>query len=272
MKNVSMLLTGLSFIGVVATGITSGYAGIKLKEDLAQFDDEVSVSTADILEVVVKDLAIPITCGTATIGCFAAARYVDKKTILGLSAAVASMSPKLYSLDNKGIVTKKPKTNVKADIVIDPDGGLYLEPITDVMIQMTPETFKDAREKTNRNFQLRGGVASLYEFFRMLGVKKKDIKRLGIDWIKYIGWSLEWMDPDGYRWIDMVVGPINETEYGYSYICFTPSLMPICVNPPRVVKDITHCEVEDIEAAGIVDGASDIDGFICDCINDDGCE
>lgn len=264
------IFTVLSGVGLITTAVSSGYAALALKRDLEELKDDVAVKKSDVVKTIAKDIAIPTACATATFGCFMAARECDKKTILALSAGLGTALPKLYPDEDGKPVTKH--LGVDPDIIIDPDGGLYLEPITDVMIQMTPETFKDAREKTNRNFQLRGGVASLYEFFRMLGVKKKDIKRLGIDWIKYIGWSLEWMDPDGYRWIDMVVAPINETEYGYSYIYFTPSLMPICVNPPRVVKDITHCEVEDIEGAGIVDGAADIDGFICDSINDDGCE
>lgn len=269
------IFTVLSGVGLIATAISSGYAAIKLKEDLKQFDGDVAVKTSDVLKVVAKDVAIPVACAAGTYGCFLAARSFDKKTIAALSAGLGTALPRITSTDEDGNpLIKRKGSNIKPDVIIDENGKLFLEPIADVMIKMSDTTFLLAREAVNRNYQLRGGVASLYEFYRLIGVKKKDIKRLGIDWIKYIGWSYEWVVADGYAWIDMHTSSMNESmpEYDYNYICYNPGLMPICVNPPRVVKDLCHCEVEDIKAANILDGADDIDHYISESICDDGCE
>lgn len=246
--------TGLACIGVVATGVLSARAMAKYIES--------DIYPGEERKEFLKCFALPIAVGMATIGTFCAVRYVDKKTIAGLGASVAALSTQLSQtkaaieeeygeealrkVENR--VNKMRMIDDDDVIILDPDGALYFEETTGIKFVAYSERVKEAAYKINRNYQIRGGFASLYEYLRMLGIKKKDISDRDLDWTKYIGWHAYWLIMDDMSWIDYISYKDNTIPGMEDYILlsfFTP-LMPICTNPPDKVHMLCHTDEEDL--------------------------
>ena len=229
------ILTITSCVGVVATGILSAKAMYDYLNNKDRFDDSLDVEQAISVSI------LPTVVGAGTIASFIFARKLDQATIAALSMATASMVDKtaLLAKDHK-IDTRK--TIPKDAIVLDKDGELYLEPVTNLLILAKSETITTAAYKLNRNYQLRG-IASLYEYFRLMGVKKADIYHRGVEWCKYIGWNCEILLPDCTVWIDSFVE--KDQEYNIIHFDYTP--YPIACDVPRFVMDICHCDENDLQ-------------------------
>ena len=229
-KAMPAILTGLACIGVVATGIMSARAGARVTK---RFSEEVIPTKKEKVKIIVKEAAIPTVIGAGTIASFIFARQADKKVIAGLSAAVADLSTNVVDETSSQLYMDR-EGDIKPDVILDDDGELYYEPTTDIFIKAKHETIMEAFYKVNRNYQLRGGVASLYELFRMMGITKKKINELGLQWSEYVGWHGGWAEQYGYNWVDFYTeGMEDDKGEVFSEIILPFPPMPICVDPPK---------------------------------------
>lgn len=247
--------TVVASLGVIATGILSARAMYRYMRKLEE--------PCDVKVEALKEAALPAAVAAATISTFALVRTADKKVIAGLSAAVAAASSQVSDITNTvyeelppekaeelmaKVDAKRGMADDKDVIVLDPDGALYFEPYTGIKIRAYSETIKDGFYKLNRNYQLRAGLASLYELFCMMGVKQKEISDRKLEWTKYIGWYCMWLSEDGFSFIDWhSAEEVSEDMNGkYHAIVFDTPLMPICADPPDVVHMICHTEDKDL--------------------------
>lgn len=230
------ILTLVSCAGVAATGILSAKAMYDYISDNRAKEGEID------LERAVKVAIPPVAVGAATIGSFILCREIDKKTIAALSMATATMIEHSKECPKKRI---EQKLKDPADTcVVDEDGELYFEEVSGLLIKARPSTIQEAKYKLNRNYQLRGGLASLYEFLRMIGVKKKDIRKYDAQWTEYVGWYPETPDlGDELYWIDIY----EAVDGRVKLLGFHVAPMPICYDAPRYVMDICRCDEEDLE-------------------------
>lgn len=250
-------LTFTACAGVIATGILSAKAMYDYIRDNDADDGEIDVERA------VKVSILPAAVGAGTIASFIFARKIDKATIAALSTATASVINQSQTSIKKQ-AAKKFKTPDNC-CVVDEDGELYFEPITGLLIKASPLHIKEGMYKLNRNYQLRGGLASLYEFFRLIGVKKKDIRDKDTMWSEYIGWTAEMSKCDlDVCWIDIYTDKTNDGNI----IAFHINPMPICYDVPRFVMDICHCDEEDLQEL-YLDRAENVTDQICREIGDD---
>lgn len=240
-------------IGVVATGILSARAYKKYKE-ACEYPCDKRVEA-------VKAAIPPVIAGAATIGAFVLVRRADNKAIAALSASTAILSKQLADTNNavRDIYGQEGYEKVcdqvhnhydPDDAIILEDGentNLYYEPNTELYFRASNETVRSAFERLNRNYQLRGGLASLYEWLRFLGIKKRDIKRKGLEWTEYIGFITEVLDADGMCWIDDAQSKDYVDGRDVIHIDWMAPLYPICIDPPVKVHEICHTDADDVE-------------------------
>lgn len=232
------ILTATSCVGVVATGVLSA----KAMYDYMQNND--APEGAIDLKRAVKVSILPTAVGLGTIASFIFCRKADKAMIAGLSAATAKALEKSNECPKKRASQHlKVPDNVA---VIDEDGDLYFEPITELTIQATSDTIHDGFYKFNRNYHMRGCIGSLYEFLRLTGIKKKDIFSMDAGWSEYVGWHAEMFSHGDYiNWIDFF---IEDVCPGKHIIHFTIHPLPICCDAPAFVMDRCNCDYNDLNS------------------------
>ena len=226
------ILTATACIGVVATGVSSAMA---MKQYIKKTEEP-----CDYIKEAIKSAAIPTLIGAGTIASFIFARKADKAVIAGLSAAVASLSSRGSS--KKALVehTSEKLDNMAVDIVVDEDGDVFINEYLNCSFRVKKDTLEKALYSINRNYQLRGGIASVYEYLRLMGVKKTDIYDQFLEWTKYVGWNYEYYG-DFSSWID---GYVSEKDHEFG---FQDTPMPIVADVPKKVMNICHVDEQDLE-------------------------
>lgn len=214
-----------------------------------------------------KKCIVPLIFGGGTIALIGVTTGHYRKTVAGLGTAVAALSSQVADINaaTKEIVGEEKFNEIgeKVDtkrgikdwqddssvIVLDPDGALYFDQLTGLKVRAFSETILNGFYKLNRNYQLRGGYATVYELYRMWGVKKADIKRLGLEWTNYIGWHEYFLSMDGMSFIDWhpYEGEVMDTGEHYHCINYDSYLTPVCMDPPEIVHSICHTDPEELE-------------------------
>lgn len=238
------ILTTTACIGVVATGVSSAYAMKRYIEKMKEPCDPVMEA--------IKSAAVPTLIGVGTIASFIFVRKADKAVIAGLSAAAASLGANVNETTKQFAKVEpdaekfnKRLSEMDPDIIIDEDGEIFLCDYLELYFKVKRESLDKALYKLNRNFQLRGGLASFYEYLRLLGVKRCDIRDYDIEWTKYVGWNFEWLCDSGIVWIDGYAG--ENGKDGHNIFGFEEPPMPICCDPPRFVMDLCNVDEEDLK-------------------------
>lgn len=274
MKAMPTILTGISIVGVPLTGIFSARA---MKKYL-----EATEEPSNNLVEAIKAGALPTAIGVGTILSFIFARKADKAAITGLSASMAVLSEELYATKKaikdeygedalKKIEREIHEKQVNPDdiLVVDEDGELFLEPVANIWLRIDPSTPTDARYRLNRNYTLRGGVCSLYEYYRLMGVRKDDIYDFGIDWIKYIGWHADCLNNDDVYWVDCFIYPVTDDPDGNYYVIdwgYFP--IPICCDPPEYVMEMCHMYKDDLASLPQLEDGDNVTRYIEETIQD----
>ena len=248
------ILTAIACIGVIASDILSARAALRVQKELHENPPK---TKKEAVKVVAKESIAPVAASTVSIASFIFARQIDKKVVLGLSAAVAALSDtNRERQQNDYGKTWEPDFGV--DVEMDPDGEVFYISDADIWVRATPLRMEQAKNKLNKNYQLRGGLASLYEYLRMIGIPKKRIRELGLDWTEFTGWSGAWEFVQGYSWVD--VWEMERDGFIDVYMPFPP--MPICSDPPKYVRDISGYEAEDLKDYGIYETGEEISDYI----------
>lgn len=241
------ILTAVSIGGVFVTAALSARAAFKY--------EEATQEPCDKKKEALKAAVPPLVSASVTVGAMALSKQIDAKTIAGLSAAYAALSAKEYneihtikdSLEPEEYKKIAPKIDIPQNAsvaIVDDDGKIFVEPTSGLLIKIEESHVMEAFYKLNRNFQLRGGLASLYELLRMMGVKRRDIKRFGLEWTEFIGWG-DICCNDGFAWIDFFTDEYRPD--GYFEICYPCPPVAICNDPPVNVLDICHFDREDVK-------------------------
>lgn len=281
------ITTALACAGVVGTGVWSAKA---------MYDYMQGVDTSTGAKI--KAAAGPAGCALLTMVLMVLTRTMDAKAIAGLAAAEAAIAKQLsdtnraikdlygeagyhdisdkvaeYQDKDKGIDSRRANDVEYLDttgrlVVIDDtdDAVLYYEQNLEIYILAKPLTIANAFKSLNRNYQIRGGLASYYEWLRFLGVKKYDIKRLGLDWTEWVGWHAQFMMEDGQFYIDEVISDAKEDENGVLVhtIGWAAPFMPICADPPAYIHDMCKTDEQDTEYLDDNDILNDIKAEIQD--------
>lgn len=253
------ILSALGYIGIAVTGILSFRAKGKYEE----YQEK---DPFDKTKNVVKAALPPVIAGAATTACFAISRNMDRKTIAALGASTAALSAQIAEM--KKVMEEKlteeqyndiydeyvnSVSDPERTIVIDPDGILYFEEYSNIYFRAKESTVLVALLHINHNYQVRGGIASLYEFFRVLGVTKADIKRFDLGWTEYIGWHANLLN-GMYNQFTIEHIFVDEDKYveGESFVTleWDVPLTPICEDPPSIVSAITGMTRDDINSYG----------------------
>lgn len=247
-------------VGVVATGVWSAKA---------MYDYMQGVDTS--LEAKLKAAVGPTLCGLVTMGLMAFTRTMDAKAIAGLAAAEAVAAKQVSDLQCaiKEVVDEETlnKVNDKVAEYHEKDYGhrfvaivgenavgaeIYYDPNIDLYFRATNEIVRSAFERLNRNYQLRGGLASCYEWLRFLGITKAQIDEFGLDWTEWVGWHRKFMDENGFSWID----DVQTREDQCIVIDWMFPFMPITSDPPKYIHDKCHtdeADTEDLDTNDILD-------------------
>lgn len=268
LKMAPAALTMVACLGVIATAITSARAALRARDILEVLPED--TPKKEKVKVVIKEAALPTAVAAGTIGSFIFVRTIDKRVIASLGAGVAALSTNVNeSMRHPDRFDEPDLYKEKPDVIIDEDGDIYYESIGDIFIKIRPENMERALYKINRNYAIRGGLASIYELYRMIGLTKKQVKDLGLEWTEFIGYSGEWAMDFGYEyWIDIYTQWHNDDKR-FKDICLVYPPMPLCCDPPRYVKDICGTETEDLIERGLYDKAEDVTDYIKTTIRDD---
>lgn len=230
-KNLSMILTGVSVVGVGLTGYLSGRAAIKGKDAVTVKEKVLAYGPA-------------VAAGLITSACIVGNSYVCNKEIKGLTTKLAASTAAYSALStqyNKYVqaVTEKvgkeaemelrekvAVPELKSDIPGEPaptDDDFtnqivrFKDSVADIEFETTMEVVYDAAYNANKTFILRGELPFSW-WLRSLGA---DIWiEPGDDW-DCIGWN-EYLGETtyGYKWIDFCITKQKDAQGIYYKITY----------------------------------------------------
>ena len=205
-KNLPTILTGVSALGVFATGYLSAKAAhetIKtLGSDVSEFEKE------EWKEVAINYIPA-ITSAMLTIGTMAASNKISKQRIKGLTSAYTNLNTrfnkfKLAAMGALGTEGYKQimETDAKNDIKESPipaeeNEFIFYDYFSHQDFLAKLEDVIAAQYDLNRMFVLRGYVM-LNDYYELLGLPQTDEGAI-------LGWSLDsGIEFYGYEWIDFI--------------------------------------------------------------------
>lgn len=248
-KALPTITTAAACGGIFLTGFLAA-------KEMRDYMNGVDTSTASK----VKHALPPVLAGLGTMSLVIFTRCYDAKVIASFAAAETVFAKQLndthhaikelygeealYNVKNK-VCDYQDVDCEKREITIEegPDVQIYYEPNLDLYFKCTNETIRSAFERLNRNYQIRGGLASLYEWVRFLGITKDNIHALGLDWCEWVGWHGKFMCENGFSWID----DIQHNEGECIVIDWMCPFMPISCDPPVYIHNMCHTDEFDTE-------------------------
>lgn len=177
----------LAGIGVIATGVSAYQAGNNAKYS----GNDASEKECEKL----CNLLVPLSCGTATIGCIYAARKYGKLKEESLLAACSTLA--LYARRkeqaNDRAYEQAASMGVESGTDVEDTGTgeiIFIETFTDRRFKASIEVVEHALHKLQETFSICGYV-SLNDFYSLLGIEETASGEI-------LGWTADQMvlDPD----------------------------------------------------------------------------
>ena len=211
-KAAPLVATGLACVGVIVTAVLAAKEVPKVKERLDEKKQELDVEELTVIETV--KTAAPVcwpVCAAAvgTIACIVGIQALNQKQQASLIAmyGVAAKTLQKYDGKIKELFGEDAPLQVKTAIAQDTanethvlnlvgDECLFYDMISGRYFTSTMLDVRDAEYHFNRNFILRGGIASLNELYDFLGLDHVEEGDMA-------GWELsDLADFYGYEWVD----------------------------------------------------------------------
>lgn len=211
-RNAALAATCLSCLGVIATAVLAVKKVPEATQKVEERKAELEVDELPILETI--KVAAPIcwpigVAAVSTMACIIGINAIDRKNQASLLAAygVAAKTLKKYDGKVKELFGADAPFKVKTAIAQDTadevrpsktagDAVLFYDMISERYFTSTMLEVRNAEYHFNRNFILRGGQATLNEFYEFLGLDP-------VEEGDTVGWDISSIgDFYGYEWID----------------------------------------------------------------------
>lgn len=174
----------LAGIGVIATGVTAFNAG--RNEQSGESDDGEGMRK-------VHDLLVPVSLGTATIGCIYGARHYGKLKEESLLAACSALAVYAKRKDQTSNKESEEDASIRADSSIDiEDTGTgdvtFIEDFTGRRFKASWDCYEYAKRKLQENFSVAQCV-TLNDFYGLLNLSETSAGEV-------LGWTIDQMIMD----------------------------------------------------------------------------
>lgn len=178
----------LAGIGVIATGVTAYNAG--RNAEIGESSDSEGMRK-------VHDLLVPISLGTATIGCIYGARHYGKlkeESLLAACSALASYCAKQRGSGQNDVASAKSdsrwdSSSIKLDIEDTGTGDvIFIEDFTGRRFKASWECYEYAKRKLQENFSVAQCV-TLNDFYGLLNLSETSAGEV-------LGWTIDQMIMD----------------------------------------------------------------------------
>ncbi len=223
-KNLPSILTGVSAIGVFATGYFSTKAAY---ETIKTLGSEVSEFEKEEWKEVALNYIPAIASATLTIGAMVTANTISKTRIKGLTTAYANLNTRfnkfklaamgaLGSEGYKQLMETEAKNGIKeSPIPTEENEFIFYDYFSHQDFLAKLEDVIAAQYDLNRLFVLRG-YAMLNDYYELLGLPQTEDGAI-------LAWSLDsGIEFYGYEWIDFINEKHEEEDGSVWYSIFMP--------------------------------------------------
>ncbi len=206
-----LIATGLACAGVIVTALLAAKKAPEVQEAVeeARLERGGSLKPVEVVKAVAPSAWPVCAVAAGTIACIVGIQAMNQRQQASLVAmyGVAAKSLSKYDSKIKELFGDDAPSKVKTAIAQDPanethianpvgDACLFYDMISGRYFTSTMLAVRDAEYHFNRNFILRGGIASLNELYDFLGLDQVEEGDIA-------GWELcELADFYGYEWID----------------------------------------------------------------------
>lgn len=212
LKITSVILTGISAVGVVATAVLASKATLKanrLYEARLQYDENAKPTDKETIKETWKHYIPTAIAGAATIGCIIGINGVNKKQLAAMTGAYVLLDStykkhkdkikevlgnETFEKIRRGFIEDEMKKNDISEYRTD-ENLLFYEEHIGKFFEKTMLEVQDAEYQLNRKLAIDGEV-TLNDFFEFLGLDPIEIGDA-------LGWSVETIcDSNHPAWID----------------------------------------------------------------------
>lgn len=201
-KNSPTILSCISVLGVVGTGVTSWMSATKVSRLI---EEDSNIDTLDYVSKYWKHYILPVSVCILTSVCILESNVLNKKQQAALASAYMLVSNSFNEYRNKvkELHGEKEDERIRNEIAKShynseerPEGEeiLFYDELSERYFNSTMEAVKDAEYHFNRNYILRG-YAELNELYDFLGLEKMSFG-------DQLGWSTWAEGTYGYKWVD----------------------------------------------------------------------
>ena len=262
-KLLPIILTGLSSVGVVATGYFAHVGTLKAQEILRKKREEEEIEAADWKEELKQTWKCYIpsaACGVVAIGAGIAAQGVNAKNLASVTAAAGVISKAYTSFKEKArevvgdetvldiqnrvaeedlknggllptVVAHPPAITVGWFTRTDydqamPGDELFYDEFTHIWFKSSREAVRNGFYHLNRNWAI-GHEPRLIDLYSFWGVDITDLVNNGVcnaEDFENLGWSSE--NLDGFYWLDFALSEPQTTNTGEQYSVISYELVP----------------------------------------------